>query len=444
MRKTLIILLLLFSVSAFSKPNLDSLYNALSNEKLSHEEKIKVCYHWASIYAASDLKVTYDIAKEGLKLAEKENNNYHISHFNSVIASTYVYRSSYDTAFVYLNKSLEVIKGTKNWEMECTVYMGIANIYARQGMYAEAVEYYMKILDLYEHTGPIRAYVLALGNIGEIHRRLNNPERAIYYLEQERILSDELNILTGQVQSYCELGGIYLQQGDIEKAYEYLIKVLDWIGLESPVWGNAANEVVAKIHIIRKEYGEALKCAQECVRYAEMLNDPVLFVTAWNLLATIYLEQQHYKEAESYATKAWEMDSVSIDTSPDVTFNIARANILLGNGERAYEFLMKNAEFNKKRTEKSLHETLLGMEIKYETEKKEMRITSLEKEKNLFIISGFIAAVLLLSLLFLYISKHRLLQARQMVAEQQVVLSEQKVKQLEQEKQIVASQAAFR
>lgn len=443
MKKSLLVLFFIPVFSVFPMENIDSLMHAYRGGPFaSYQEKIKFIEEIASWKAAYDMELTYDICQYALSLAEKENDTYYVARFNTIIASTFTYRSVYDSSFIYFDKALTGFKKINNKEREANVYNGMANNYKRQGDFVTAHTYYMKVLDLCKYTGITRTYVIALGNIGNIHRKLNNPERAIYYLEQERELAEKFDILTGRVQAYYELGKIYMDQGRLNEALDYMNIIISLIGTDSPVFGSRTNETLADIYILRGNYGKALEHAAECLRYAEMLNDINLFIAAWNLYATIYLKQNSYKEAESYAMKAWLADSVSVDTGPAITLNLALANIQLGNKDRATDFLIRNADFNKKRTEKSLHETLLGMEIKYETEEKETRINSLEKEKSLFIISGIISAILLISLVFLFFYRQRLLKTKRTIAEQYATLAEQKIIQLEQEKQIIAAQAA--
>lgn len=443
MKKCLLIWLFIPVFSVYPKENIDSVMHFLRNKSFtSYKEEIKFLENTASYKAAYDMELARAICRYARRRAEKENDTYYIAHFNLVISSTYTYQSVYDTSFIYLEKALTDFKKINDKKGESGVYGGMANNYIRQGDIATAHTYYMKVLDLYKYTGATWNYIVTLGNIGNIYRKLNNPERAVYYFEEARKFAEESDVLTGKLIAYCGLGKIYMEQGKLDQAFEYMNIVISLIGGNSPVFGSRANETIAEICIMRGNYEKALEHAAECLRYAEMLNDTNLFCIAWNLYATIYLKQNRYEEAEHNAMKAWLADSVSVDTGPAITLNVAWANIQLGNTRRASEFLIKNAAFNKKRMEKSLHETLLGMEIKYETERKEARISSLEKEKKLFFISGSIGVVLFLSVILLLVFRHRLLKSERTVVEQQAMLAEQKITQLEQEKQIIAAQAA--
>jgi len=77
---------------------------------------------------------------------------------------------------------------------------------------------------------------------------------------------------------------------------------------------------------------------------------------------------------------------------------------------------------------------LADTEVKYETEKKEVRIGALEKEKKMSIWLGVAGIAILLLAFCLLLVRHRLsLQKRK--------LAEQQIKQLEQEKQLIATQS---
>jgi signal transduction histidine kinase len=90
------------------------------------------------------------------------------------------------------------------------------------------------------------------------------------------------------------------------------------------------------------------------------------------------------------------------------------------------------------------------MEVKYETEKKEVQITTLKKEKALYIGLGIVGTALFLALSLLFIIRHRfdinkrkLAEQQTALAEQQTALAEQQIKHLEQEQQMIATQSVI-
>jgi signal transduction histidine kinase len=83
------------------------------------------------------------------------------------------------------------------------------------------------------------------------------------------------------------------------------------------------------------------------------------------------------------------------------------------------------------------------LNIKYETEKKELQIIALEDEKKLMIWLGIAGGAVLLLALAAFFFLWRWTVQKKRLAESQRELAEQQVKQLEQEKQLIATQAVL-
>jgi signal transduction histidine kinase len=287
----------------------------------------------------------------------------------------------------------------------------------------------MKILSLCEITGDKKSRFTALANIGSLHREMNNTDIAMQYLLKAKSVAEELGF-----QQYCvityELGLIYFDQGKLDMALEYELDAI-----KSSRNGNYAPfecysaEALSKIYLKKKDYRQAMYYADECLKIANELGDNKLQGDAWAVTSDIYLEQKHYKESEAMALKAWELDSVSLKNGHHIAYNIAMSNLFLGNQEKAAAFFEKYNDILKRYNDKNFHETFAGMEIQYETEKKEMRITTLEKEQELLTGLGIASVSILLLLLLTLIYRQRLVK--------------QRVKQLEQEKQIIAAQSVL-
>ncbi|MDY0199051.1 MAG: sensor histidine kinase, partial [Tenuifilaceae bacterium] len=85
---------------------------------------------------------------------------------------------------------------------------------------------------------------------------------------------------------------------------------------------------------------------------------------------------------------------------------------------------------NQERMLNALTET----EVKYETEKKELRINLLEKQRRLTLLLSILGGVLIIILLVLFATSYKFLSQKRKMAEQKIV-------QLEQEKMLIAAQS---
>jgi len=126
--------------------------------------------------------------------------------------------------------------------------------------------------------------------------------------------------------------------------------------------------------------------------------------------ASINMNQQHYEESAVLSLKAWNMDTTNLFYARDASFYLTISYLYLGNKEQAVNFLMEYNKFIRKIDENQYQQSLADMEVKYETEKKEILIASLEKERLLYVwlsVSGFLLAVSSGIVLFLMIRNAR-------------------------------------
>jgi hypothetical protein len=90
-----------------------------------------------------------------------------------------------------------------------------------------------------------------------------------------------------------------------------------------------------------------------------------------------------------------------------------------------------------------MHHQISAFQIEYETGKKEMQITALEEEKRLMIWLGIAGGAVLLLTLAVFSVLWRWTVQKRRLAESRTELAEQQVKQLEQEKHLIATQAVL-
>lgn len=132
------------------------------------------------------------------------------------------------------------------------------------------------------------------------------------------------------------------------------------------------------------EYSKALQYSEEALQIGEKTGSIREIGNILSAMSEIYLKMKNYRECEAVAFKAWLADSVSYEIGGPTAQILAIAYIHLGEKNKAEYFLRKYYEIANKGNEKSLHESLANMEVKYETEKKELRTLSLEKERQLY------------------------------------------------------------
>lgn len=158
-----------------------------------------------------------------------------------------------------------------------------------------------------------------------------------------------------------------------------------------------------------------------------------------------YTEAKRYSEAMQVLLKVYH-DPVS-STNPQnrlmFLYNLAQTSAKTGNMREAYDWLLQYAALADSLNEKRLRSDIAGLEIKYQSEKKQREILSLQNEnkrqqlvlqKNRFLNYLLITGILLLLLVCLIILM--LYRNKKRSALQDARMHRQQLKQIEQEHQL--------
>jgi len=384
-------------IDNIQKSIIDSLKKLLVIHPVTEDRKLEIYSELANAYHASDHDSSVFYAHKSLKLARKLKSNEEIIVIYCTLGLNYSFRGNYDSAFFYFNRMKELAIARRDIENETKALSMIAFMYAKQGKYHTSIEYYLKGLKISENEGWTDRCVGILSNLSEINRRLGNTESAIQYLKQAEEKCNTLNIKGRyhwhKSQICNEYAFNYLNKGDSDIALRYALES-DSLNPTAPVNACYVNGLLATIYLQKNDVDLALQYALKSYEWADVLKDKNLYANAGKILSDVYLAQHRYREAEAEALKVWMCDSTYIDESRDAVGNIVLANIYMRNMERAAYYFKKYAELNAQYAEKSFQTTVSDMAVKYESEKKETRIATLEKEQQLYTGLG-IAGVLL-------------------------------------------------
>ncbi len=424
MKQKFFFCLLWFSVISASgqTQNIDSLISLSKTATLTQKEEIELYAKICDIYFNSDLEKCMQYAEKGLKISGKDQKG--ISVFYHIMGNVSGMKGEYDTSLIYLNKALDIASEINSAEKKMGVHTSLGTVYVQLNEFDKGLENYMAALTFAEQLNDKPQSISIQNNIASIHQRLKNHDRAIFYLEKSKNMAEEINDPFGKCYTYLVLGNIYIEKRDSIKAVEYIeksvtlskanrIKRFEIIGIES----------LAQIYFeCFDDYVQAEKLATEGLVEAEKFGDHWLTYSALAVLSNIYHMQKRYKECEEAAYKAWQMDSANITHGRSITANLIYANLYLGNNEQVVHFLKKHNDIIDQLNSQSLHENLSDMEVKYETEKKEMRIASLEKERQLYIWLIVLSVLFVLTLaIILWLQTRNARKEKQLIATRSVL-----------------------
>jgi signal transduction histidine kinase len=381
--------------------NVDSLENVLTTQELISDKKIQLYWDIVASCMHNDLDKTFLYAKKGLDLSEDTHNKLWIAKFNRMLGFYYMEKGEYELSLSFYEKSVDYAIKAKDKREETFSNMYIAGMYLNAGKHESALKYFIDILPALESIQPIDHYTNALINIAIIYQQLHHNEKALEYCKKAITIAEKHNLAQSKMAGYTLMGDIYYEKGQLDSTVISLLKAYEICHSENNLLRLIiCTQILAVTYSDLKDYESAEKYAKECLDIANKFGEKQTLLMAWSVMMKIDFDLKRYKECETYAYKVWETDSTHLERAENSTLYLCLANIFLGNSAKANYFLEKYVSVRDSLSDQTFHNSIADMEIKYETEKKELHIASLEKERQLYVWLGMAGVLLAIALGF--------------------------------------------
>ena len=440
--------------TVFASP-LDSVEYLVKEELGSIFERICNCEKLSYRLVYDNIEKSIYYAKEGLRLSEIEKFDSVISLLNCDLGMVYTLKEVFDTAKIYFDAALLYAPHVKDENYEIYLYNAYGKLYSNQGNYLTSIEYYERARQLAEKIESYQYLATISRNMGILYYDADNFEQAEnYILKTVEIYDTKFENpsegLCGDISdAYSTLSLLYKLQKRGEEAFETAQKAIEYAQKSNNKYFQARafinlSEVYSSI---KKDYDKALEMAGKALELADELGE----LGDKNVKADVYVDYGYcYYYLGDYAkSKMFYLQSLAMTDPKDLT---RRRHTLMSYHSvlaqlKDTEELLANFELidslNIVINNQKVQNTLSNLQISYETEKKELKITALEEERQLMLWLGMAGGVVLLLSLATFFFLWRWTVQKRLVSEQQRQLAENRVLQLEKEKQLIATQAVL-
>jgi signal transduction histidine kinase len=330
-----------------------------------------------------------------------------------LLAKLYNYQESIQN-YLEAIAGIEDIKGTGKNDHLATLYADIASNYYELEQFDNALKYdQLGLLYLNRNTNT-DLYVIGHLFVADDFSGLLQFDSSAAYLEKVRAIVMQVNRPDLNVRFYYILGGIYRKKKE---------------------WGKALTN-----------YQKANEAAKKMKDYFQIVNSEegiaACYLQAGNLVKTRELSIHVLNEAIRLKIPFLKMQALQLLTEAEErTGNIAKAY------QYQKQFIAVSDSVKKEKVQRQMNET----EVKYQAERKQKEILLLQKDKFVqslsikqkstlnYVLTGSLSALLIVGFL-----GYRNLRHRQLLAKQQDELQQQRIRELEKDKQLVAVDSMLR
>lgn len=246
---------------AFAYENLAAYYlqnalysSALENVFKSYDIFEKIGYKPGMAYALNDLGEVYlkqsDLEKalsyfyRAAALRQELGDKRGYAKVLTNIAGAYKEQGKFNLAIQTYDKALRVSREAGYKKGISHVLSGLAEINYKQGLYNEALNKTFSALENDKSIGNKEGELVNLNRLAKIYIKLNDLEKAQYYIDSAKSESASTGILNQLMVAYSLHTELALAKGDYKSAYTSLV---DYTTLKEKIFGKESSNKIADL-----------------------------------------------------------------------------------------------------------------------------------------------------------------------------------------------------
>ena len=430
MRHTILFLCLCLgtSVAAYNdhrNARVDSLEAALkSSNPPKGDDLLRAYVALMRGYALYDTKKAEDYGRKALALSYERNGLNARQDVLRRFGQMHYGREEFDKAISYYQWALAVVDSMKQSgrysqreidDALSTTYGSIANAYNLQDKAHLAINYYQMALPIFEKYNWLESQAILYYNIGELYLTMGNEAEAernyLLSIQKGEASKDSLMMAIprkGLTRLYLRQGNYEQARRTAERCYAYYHAHRDEEVEDYPVI------LASMVRLNLMDGHQDLPKANAYAKEALGLADSLRFEGQSDIYAAcceLAMAEQQWQEALSYGLRSIHPDSLATAADAGCYQLLAEIYTELGQKDKAREYIRKMHDVMTRYATDHYQSGLSQMEVLYETEKKEARIATLNRERSLYrwLLGGAIVATgaLAVSVLLIIVMNRR-------------------------------------
>ncbi|NQZ75727.1 MAG: tetratricopeptide repeat protein [Ekhidna sp.] len=255
-------------------------------------------------------------------------------------------------------------------------------IYYQKGLYSEAIDSYLKALELSVSIGEVNTEVKINNNLGVVYDDMNNAEMSLAFyndaLEKSKI-HDMANI---EATLLNNLSYIYLKKEDTARAEKLLKESLSIEFVEpNPCFEGYPLEGLGSIFISQKKLDSAEIILNRALKNGQTCGDVAVMTAVYKNLGKLEIIRKNYKKAENALRTSLALSESAglLNDKKEALKELYRLYHKQKNTALAMQFLKKYADFSDSLSTVTNYEKAAELAAAYEFRKE---VTRIEEERS--------------------------------------------------------------
>ncbi len=431
MKQLSLILLLTSSILCSQNPKIDSLTTLLN----STQDPFKVSSYQlqlAALYERVDLAKGKELAYKALRFTDNDSLS---AEINNQLGRFHFFTAKLDSAAYYFENTITLLEKLNKPERVAAVNISLGAIQLRQGDYNQTIKTLTESATFFEKVSDSINMAKCYSNIASAFAELERYPKAIEYSEKALIIFRNTNQTPFELITLPNLATQYYKNGDTINSIKYNDEA---VALATKVGDKRSLSItynnLGDIYL-EKDPEKAKSYLEQTLQLKNELNLKKGIEITQSNLGYIHLKNKEYNTAIEYFDKA--AKQIKGRQLVLVYTNMKEAYQGKGNMQKALFFSEKARLLNDSILSTEGENSYLELQTKYESEKKEREILSLQtvnqetdykrKQNQNFLIAALAALALTLVLLYLLIKNFK---RKQVIASQNALIEKQEFEQV--------------
>jgi serine phosphatase RsbU (regulator of sigma subunit) len=308
--------------------------------------RVKLYIQLSKACKENNTQKAFEYLNQAISLAHAKGFKRSEGLAHNAIGDLYWFAGDYSTTSDHYFKALKIFEDLHDKDGIAECYRNIGWIYQGQKNFTLTLNYYKKSLELNQELNNLKALVANYDDLSILYKMMKKYDLALEFSHRTILLADSIGNKKGVATGYGNLGGLYLEMGNYDLAIEALKKSTDLhINLDDHYNTAECYNALSSAYIKRRKPEEAIKCAEIALQIGRDYHYKTIVAEAYMELANGYAAAKRYEEA---------------------------------NKNLEAFIMLQDSIYNENNSEQ-----INEMSAKYESEKKELMINSLEKNKAL-------------------------------------------------------------
>jgi signal transduction histidine kinase len=433
--------------SGFAQTVPDSLVNKL-NLSLNDSVKAITLLQMGESIEIADPRKSMDFYRQALLLGKQLKNNHCIFLSFIDIGNCNIELNKMDSAVIAFEEAISVARLLNDTVRVARAMANLGNVYLHKNDRVKAMEHYQLAAQIWETSEDQKYLPILYSNINALLEEQKEHTKALEYANKAIALAQKLGDRLSLVDGMVNLAVTYKHLEQYEKAYELLEKALPLAKKNEDLYQIATiYNNIGDYYFVKKNFSAALEKYLELYSSAKQMGNNYYLSTASLVLAKVYHKLNKQDKALQYILLTEKLANEIGERAELKEIYKTRAEIeqKAGNYKLASEYFSEALILGDSLFKAETSEKVAEVEAQYQNEKKQKEIVQLEKDKQIqslsikqkstlnYFLIGSLASLMIVGFLV-----YRNLRNRQLLAKQQDELQQQRIRELEKDKQLVA------